>query len=129
MGFKRPVKTVVLGFEGTDYEGLEIEVRSLPLGQFIELSKKFESEERSDQDVEEMVKLFVDSVKSWNMEEDDGTPVAPTYDNILTFDLDFVMACVSAWVDGMTGPDKDLGKDSNSGETSPALSIPMDLAE
>lgn len=126
MGYKRKVKTFVLEFDDEEFAGLELEVKSLPLGKFLALSKKFDQEDKDDAEVEEMILLFFGAMISWNMEDENDQAMEMTYENLLTLDLDFVMACISAWLDAIASVPSDLGKDSKSGETSLMSSVPTE---
>jgi hypothetical protein len=126
MGYKRKFKTFVLEFEDREYSGLEVEMRSLPLGEFLRLSKIFESDDKTDEQVEEMFRLFAKALVSWNMEDDGNEPIPATYASVLDLDLDFVLTILGAWIDGVASVAPTLGKDSNSGATSLVPSLPME---
>lgn len=128
MGYKRPVKTFVIEFDDEEYEGLEIEMKSLPLGEFLRVSKMMQNDDKSDEHVEELLKVFGRALVRWNLTEDDDSPVPCGYEGVLTLDIDFAMAVMGGWVNGMADVSKSLGKDSNSTGTSPVPPIPMDLA-
>lgn len=72
--------------------------------------------------------MFASKLVSWNMQDEDGNEIAPTVEGFHTLDDDeFVMGAVRAWLEVVAGVSPDLGKDSGSGETSQALSLPMDV--
>jgi hypothetical protein len=128
MGYKRPVKTFVIEFDDEEYAGLEVEVKSLPLGEFLRVSKMMQNDDKSDEHVEELLKVFAGALVRWNLTEEDDTAVPCDYSGVLTLDIDFAMAVIGGWVNGMADVSKSLGKDSNSTVTSQAPPIPMDLA-
>lgn len=126
MGYTRKQRTFVLEFDDEEYEGLEIEMKSLPLGDFIKVSKLMDEEGKSDGQVEDMIKMFQKSIIRWNMQEEDGTPIPVTHEGLMTCDLSFILAAINGWVQGISSVSKSLGKDSNSGGTSPMPQLPME---
>lgn len=127
MGYKRRPRTFLLSFEDEEYKGLEIEMKGLSVEAFLTLSKVTSDDNQTPEQVGTMFRLFTTGLKSWNMEDEDGKPLPPTYDSVLTLDSDFVMDVLMAWMEGIGGVDKDLGKGSDSGETSPVPLPPMEL--
>lgn len=118
MGYKRKIKTFTLVFDGTEYEGLEIEAKSLPMGDFLDVSKRFQSDKQNEGDVEAILDTFASSVISWNLEDESDEPVPATLDGLKTLDLEFVFAVIAAWLQGISGTTAELGKDSPSGGSS-----------
>lgn len=125
MGYKRKIKTFTLVFEGEEYEGLEINAKSLPMGAFLDVSKRFQSEKQSEEDVEAILATFASSVTSWNLEDDDDKPIPASLDGLKVLDLEFVFAVIAAWLQGISGTTAELGKGSPSGDNSPEASMLM----
>lgn len=126
MGFKPKEKTFLLEFEDEEYEGLEIEMRSLDVGSFLTLNKLTSKKDPSEAEMAAMFKIFAKGIKSWNVEGGDGVVWPTTYASVLKLDTDFVISIISAWLGGAAGVDEDLGKDSTSGEKSP---VPLPTME
>ncbi len=129
--FKRKSSTVTVQLTG-DYEGLEVTLKALTIGDFREilpvLTKAEEVEDSNDLSliqalVDDMVGILVKRIVSWNMEDDNG-PVPTT--EIADEEIPLIMGIFQGWTQAMTGVDKELGKDSVSGETSPMPSIVME---
>lgn len=133
MGFKKPVTLYKLLFEGTEYDGLEITTKSLSVGEMQEITKT--SAGISEKGISttlgmveasaEVLQRFADSIIEWNLEEDDGTPIRPSLNNVMNQEAAFVHTIVTAWMQATVGVSADLGKDSGSGGTFPEATIPM----
>ncbi len=124
--------------------GLQVRVRALTIGEMMELTRAAESAPRLDDgtidgsgvsgsDLEQMFRLLADALLSWNLESESLTeegvfePVPATFEGIITQEADFMMDIVHAWMDAGAGVEPGLKDGSNSGGTSPVLSIPMDV--
>lgn len=114
MGYKRNPKVYAIAFgEDTDYPGLEVQVRTLSLGQLIDVRS------RADEDgTKAMVDLFAERLVSWNLEDEDGRPVPATLDGIRGEDDDLILAVIRHWQDAMRGVPAPLESGSGSGVTS-----------
>lgn len=135
MGFKVPKRTIPLNFKGTELEGLEVNIKPLPLGEYLEFQKGFRRlVESSNEVTEEDEQFFIDTINcfaqvidSWDLEDENGTPVPATRDGIMSLDSVFVIALLDAFMAAIEGVDEDLGKDSTSGPNLEGLdSIPME---
>lgn len=129
--FKRKPSIVTVEVTGA-YEGLEVNLKALTIGDFREilpvLTKVEEVEDSNDLSliqalVDDMVGILVKRIVSWNMEDDNG-PVPTT--EIADEEIPLIMAIFQGWTQAMTGVDPELGKDLVSGETSPMPSIVME---
>ncbi len=119
MGYKAPVKVFVLRFEADEYEGLEIKAKSLPFGEFLrlgELAKQFKGAESGDQALNEALETLCKSIKSWNLEDEDGKPLPVSVASLMELDFDFVMSVFTAWMDGISGVTGPLDKKSPGGQ-------------
>lgn len=135
MGFKKPVTLYKLLFDGTEYDGLEIVTKSLSVGEMQEITKEsvgvlsdgVHSVLGKVEASEALLKRFADSIVSWNLEDEDGTPIVVSLATVLEQDAAFIHAIVTAWMKATAGVSADLGKDSVSGETFPEALIPMEM--
>lgn len=123
MGYKRNPKVYHLKFQD-EYDGLEVMVRSLTMGQLIK-ARSGKGDDGKD-GTEELVELLAERLVSWNLEDENGTPVPPTLDAIRGEDNDLVFAIINHWTDAIGGVKAPLPESSPSGEPSPAVSIPME---
>lgn len=118
MGFKRNPKIYNLVFdETTSWPGLEVQVRTLTMGQLVSVwsgeggtsAKTFD--------------LFMSRLVGWNLEDEDGNPVPVTREAVEAEDDDMVVAIQKRWTDAVLGVPAPLGGDSNSGGPSAVESV------
>jgi hypothetical protein len=134
VGFKKKTTIYELVFEDKELEGLEVRAKSVPSGDLLDLmdaaskidvtSSTFSNSDLSA--IKQLLTGFSRALVSWNLEEEDGTPVPPTLESIHAQEFIFVLPIVTAWMDAVAGVSADLGKDSGSGETFPEGSLPME---
>ena len=127
MGYTPPSKRYELDFTGTDYEGLEVTLKGLSTGQFLQLQKVMPKAATGDPEAAEtLISAYQGAIIEWNVEDDMGDPVKPTYENVLDQDLAMTLFVVNGWMTAIAGIKADLGKDSSSGETSPVVDLPTE---
>lgn len=126
MGYKVNSNLYKLKFEGTDYDGLEIVVRGLSVGSLLELESMSKGDSgKSLKGVRRMAEILTARIKEWNLEDDNGY-VPISLEAVLDLEIDLLTAIVSAWSESQASVDENLGKGSDSGRTSPEVSIPME---
>lgn len=142
MGGFKPKRKIFKIVEFSEYEGLEVEARSVNTGQFLKIvslaaglenlggdESKFTAEDVNT--IEQLFKLFANVLRSWNLiDEDEGgndVPVPPTMEGLLSQELNLVMEVIGAWIDAVGGVDAETGKDSPSTATSPVPLPPMEV--
>jgi hypothetical protein len=139
VGFVRKKKTFKLHFEGDEWDGLEVRVKSVPVGRYLELASMVDTlqavQGKSSLSAEDLdtvsvaFRAIAEVILEWNLEEetaDGGVAAVPaTYDGLMSQDLDLVMAVMAAWSDAMTGASGPLPQPSPSGETAQEVSLPM----
>ncbi|CAL9352075.1 hypothetical protein SUDANB1_00480 [Streptomyces sp. enrichment culture] len=118
MGYRPKRKIYTLDFTGTDYEGLEVSVRGMTVGEELEL-------DGVEMDGDLLVKTLVKRLVSWNVEDDAGQPVPATYEGVCTQDVPMVLAILNAVRTASSGVSDPLPQSSPSGEPSEVASIPM----
>lgn len=124
MGYKKvPVIHTLNEIEGED--GLVVRLKSVSFGKVRKLMR-LTSDDGDDSMMDEIAAMFQDALVSWNLEDEEG-PVPTTVEAVENQDFDFVMKIVHAWLDRMTGPSEELGKDSSSGEKFPGRPLTMDI--
>lgn len=125
-GFRRKRKTYKLDFTGTEYEGLEVKVGGLTTGEYLELVGLSAPGEDGSGETEKMLQFFSAHLHSWNLQDEEGAAIPPTFDGIKTNDLTMNMFIISAWTDALTTVPEETGKESTSGEKL-LSSIPVEL--
>jgi hypothetical protein len=71
MGFRKQEKVYVLQFDG-ELEGLEVRMRGASAGELLKLEgMKYNTPEK----LHEVFTFFGSKINSWNLEEEDGTPI------------------------------------------------------
>lgn len=128
MGYRRKRKTITLTFgeKDGDLDGLEVVTRSLPLGTYLNLMGAGEEDNSGLADV---LDEFTRCLVSWNLEDEDGTPVPATEEAVRGEDHDDMIKVATRWLDAMGGVAESdpLPQSSPGGEPSLAASIPMDV--
>lgn len=127
MAFKRKRKIYRLDFSGTEYDGLEVRVRGLTTGEYLELvSLSAPGTEGEAKETDGMLRLFSTHIVSWNLVDDDDEPVPTTFDGIKSNDLTMNMAIIGAWTDSMVAVPEKTEKKSLPGDSSLVASIPTE---
>lgn len=125
MGVKRNPKIYRLKWEDGEYAGLEVNIRSLTMGQLIE-AKSGKSATGKD-GLEGTVELLADRIVDWNLEDDvTGEPVPATLDAMLAEDDDLILDIINRWMEAVSGVPAPLDATSPSGEISQVASIPTE---
>ena len=126
MGYKRNPKIYKLVFgDDTDYAGLEVQVKTITMGQLLAMRSGTSGDEDKD-NIRVSVELLAERIVSWNLEDEKGQPVPPTLDAILEEDDDFIFAIINRWTDAVSGVKAPLQQSSPSGEPSPVELVPME---
>jgi hypothetical protein len=122
-----------LDFSETEHAGLEVVTRSASMAALLDimtLADEVESagvKKAGRADLDRLFALFDEVLHDWNVETEDGEPVPPTMEGLLSQDPSFVMTVITAWGQAMTRAPADLGKGSGSGGISEVT--PPGLAE
>lgn len=132
-GFKPQRKTYKLDFSGTDLDGLEVIVGSVPIGTLLELQETYEKlgsqngTAESGKVLRELFAIFTRALKSWNLLDEDDQPVPVSLDGALSQDADLVLAVIKAWGAAMGSVPAPLAGGSRSGEPALEASLQMDV--
>ncbi|MBX9392284.1 hypothetical protein K4749_01385 [Streptomyces sp. TRM72054] len=121
MGFRPPRKIYNLDFTGTEFEGLQVKMRGMTVGEELELDDLRGKEGGGRRVFELMTGLLVE----WNVDDEQGQPVPATFEGVCTQDSTFIMTILDALQTANSGVPDPLPQSSPSGEPSPAASIPM----
>lgn len=125
MGYRKIPKIHTLEFDG-DLQGLVVRARSIKFGKVRSLLALMDEDDKDVEVMGQITKELAGALVSWNLEDEDGTPVELSSEAIDDLEFEEVMAIVNKWLDALTGPGKDLGKDSNSGGNFPGRPLTME---
>lgn len=117
MGYRPKRKLYVLDFTGTEHEGLEVSMRSLTVGEELQLE---------DLRGRQVFEMMTGLLKTWNVEDDEGNPVPATFEGVCTQDSTFIMAILNALQTAASGVPDPLPQSSPNGEPSLVASIPTE---
>ena len=92
-------RKALLTFEQTDYEGLHIEARlDVDLRTFLDLQMLAGSGDANASDLKDAFTMFGDMIlESWNLEDEDGTPLTADASGFLTLPPALGTAILTAW--------------------------------
>src|SRR5215469_14192802 len=100
MGYK-PNRTVYkLDFSGTEYAGLEVSIRSVPLGKLLDWQRLADGGMDGAQ-TEGLFRDFAAHLVSWNVEDEADQPVPASFEGVCSQDVAFVQAIVLAYVNSV----------------------------
>lgn len=130
MGYEKQKKVYNLLFADSEFEGLEVQVKSTSMGNILKLAEldSINPLRMSSDDIAKIRQLFdilSGSMVSWNLEED-GAPVGFDVEGLLAQEPEFVMTVIKAWTRAMTQATPDLKSASLDGDPSVVHSIPME---
>lgn len=118
--------------EGHVRHGLTVVMRGMAIDD-MEAARAFQGVERDDVKASaallaQIAELLAAKMVSWDLAEDDDTPVPTTAEAIRKEDISMVMEILNAWTEVAMGVKASLGKGSNSGQPFPEESIPMETS-
>jgi hypothetical protein len=118
-GYKREQKKYLLSFEDEDMEGFECLMAGVSLEKFIEitqLSAALETPEgRTPENIEKQFTVIGELIVRWNLEDEDGEPVAADFGGLKKQDFGFVMQIMSGYMQAIASVPKASNSDSSSG--------------
>lgn len=127
MAFKRKRKVYNLDFEGTEYEGLQVRVRGLTTGEYLEIVSLSAPNAEGDKETEGMLRMFADHLVSWNLEDEETEEIVPTtFEGVASNDFLMNMYIINAWTDAIASVPEKTEKKSTPGESSLVASIPTE---
>ena len=107
-----------------DHPGLELVIRPLTVRQVLDFTRLVEQGGDADPDApdasqlaafESVLTTFGSLLESWNLEEDDDTPVPATFDGLTTLGLPFAMELIQASLEAVTQAPRPLPPSSTPG--------------
>ncbi|SFY52043.1 hypothetical protein [Streptomyces sp. F-1] len=123
MGCKRNPKLYKLRFADGDYEGLEVTMRSVSIGEMRAMQGTGEDSGRDGFD--RMADLVASHMVAWNREDEDGNALPPTMESLEDEEPSLINLIIDRWTDAVAGVAAPLEQPSNSGAPAPEESIPM----
>jgi len=124
MARRRIPRIYTLEFDG-ELEGLTVRVKSIKFGKVRELLALMDAENQDAETMDEIARMLAQSIVSWDFEDEYGQPIPVTQEAVDDLEFGEVMAITNKWLDNITGPTPDLGKDSNSGGNFPGQPLTM----
>lgn len=126
MGYRK-IPTIYTLTDFEDEPGLIVRMKAIKLGKVRKLVRLTDNENANDlETLDEIFTLVEEGLVSWNLETEDGTPIPADMGGIEEQELPMLLTVLNAWLEQMTGVDKDLGKDSPSGENFPGRPLTME---
>lgn len=101
MGFRPKHAPFKLDFSGTEYEGLEVTMRPVPMSVLMDIAATAVSGNPAG--FSHVAATFGYAVESWNVEDDDGHPVPADTDGLMSQDPRFVSAVIDTWLKAAYG--------------------------
>lgn len=126
MARRKIPRIIDISFTEGPNAGLNIRVMSIKFGKVRQLIRLMDEDDKDVEIMDEISKTLASALVSWDLQEEDGSPIEPSLAAIDDLEFDEVIDIVNKWLDQITGPDKELGKDSNSGENFPGRPLTME---
>lgn len=127
MQYKRKRKVYNLNFDGTEYEGLQVKVRGLTTGEYLEIVALSAPNAEGDNETEGMLRMFADHLVSWNLVDDETNDNVPTtYEGVVSNDFMMNMFIINAWTEALAEVPEKTEKKSVTGELPLVASIPTE---
>ncbi|MFH8336969.1 hypothetical protein [Streptomyces sp. AM6-12] len=124
MGCKRVPKHYRLKFVDGDYEGLEVTMRSVSIGEMRTAQGGGEGSGKDDFDG--IFDLVASHMVSWNREDENGQALPPTAESLEDESPALIHLIIDQWTSAVAGVSAPLEQPSNSGGSAPVESIPME---
>ncbi|MFL1903077.1 hypothetical protein ACJWDR_28830 [Streptomyces tauricus] len=135
MGYRKTIRRIQVSLKGHQTYGLDADVpeavvRGKNLQEYLVLMGYADAEDGDERaGIRRQLEEFADSLISWNLEAEDGTPLPCNRENFFQIDNDLALALATDWVERLGGKvdsDSPLASSSPSGGPSQVESIPME---
>jgi hypothetical protein len=130
-GYRRARTVKLTWADDTEFAGLEIRAKRVSLATFLDFAPLidgkfdvFDPEDRKK--MRELFAQFGRVLVSWNLEDEDGMPVACTPEEYIGQDPAFVREVLDQWAAAITGVAAPLEQPSPGGEPFLEASLPME---
>lgn len=135
MGYRKTTRRIEVSLKGHATFGQDPEppiayARGKSLDDYLRLVGFADAEEGDERTgIVRQLEEFGDALISWNLEEEDGTPIPCNRQGLLSIDNNLALALATEWMDRLGGKVDDAGplpSSSLSGEPSLVASVPME---
>ncbi len=129
MGFVRKRKLYQLDFTGTSLEGLAVSIRGMSVAEALSLADlgEMQAGDVEAEKVREVFEFVVSKIESWNLTDEQGFPVPPSAEEIMSWDAGEAFAAIAAWQASVMDAPAPLERRSNGGSKWGGPPIPMDV--
>lgn len=127
MGYRKTPIIYTLEFDG-EHEGLVVRMKSMKIGVMRKIIRLIDSDDDNTGAVlDHMVEQVAKGLVSWNMEDyETGEPIPATLESVDELDYQVLKMILDKWLDLVTGPSEELGKDSPAGGSFPGQPLTME---
>lgn len=133
-GYQRKRKVYKLIFADEEMNGLEVRCTSVSIDTMMRLTALagLASKSLAEYSVEDLenvnlvFEVFAEALISWNLEDEDGSPVPATLEGVKAQDIDFLNVIITAWMERVAGISGPLAPASTVGSRSLEASMPME---
>lgn len=101
MGYRPKRTPCKLDFSGTEFDGLEVTTRPVPMSVMIDAATASASADPAAG--RQIAATFAYALESWNVEDDEGQPVPADLDGLMSQPPQFVYAVINAWAASLAG--------------------------
>ncbi|MDX2702142.1 hypothetical protein PV350_04685 [Streptomyces sp. PA03-6a] len=134
MGYRKTTRRLEVSLQGHKEFGQDEEfpvayARGKSLHEYLTLMGYTDADGDDRSAIVRQLEEFGDSLISWNLEAEDGTPLPATRESLFAIDNDLALALATQWMDVLGGKVDESGplpSSSPSGEPSQVESIPME---
>lgn len=98
-----------------EMDGFTVRMKSIRFGKVRELMRALDSEGNEDAVMESLAEHLLESIVSWDLVDEDGNEMPVDRESLDELDYAEVVELSGKWLDLITGPSPELGKDSSSG--------------
>lgn len=131
MSFVRKRKIYDLDLTGTDLEGLTLQMYGMTIEESMTLSALREVENLpTDQQIAKLPELFqfvAGKIHMWDLETADGTPVKPSAEELMSWDVSDAYAVIGRWQEKVESVPAPLERRSSGGTRLEVPPIPQDI--
>lgn len=127
MGFKinRTVYNLTFG-EGTALDGAKVTARAVSTGAFLDVAGLASEAEENPAAATKLFEQFADALETWDLEEEDGTPIPANLDGLRSLEFGTSIAVIKAWMSAMGDVSGPLERPSTSTANSRVASLTME---
>lgn len=134
-GFEVPETTYVLDFEDEKYQGLEVRMTEMTMGEILDgvdfswLSNatSLPADEMNSR-IASLYGMFTEHLQGWNAVRK-GKPVPATLDGVRSMGAGFVGPIVKTWIQAVIGVPAPLAAESQNGDQALEESLPMETLQ